>query len=373
MIRTKYLLALTAVGCAACVDSPDTGAPDDRSALDLRLRQLAAPYVDPAGVPGKAVGLVVGVSSPRGRTVVGVGATLAGGAVQPGANTVFEIGSVTKVYTGALLGLEVHRGRLQLSDSIDPFFPSGTPHYGRRSISLLDLATHTSGLPNMPTNLQPSMPGNPAAGYTAADLERFLSSYVLSIEPSTTFGYSNVGAGTLGYALVRRTSSPDYDALIKREIADPLGLQDTTTALTAEQRSRRAQGYSNGQPAPENDIGEPLKGSGALRSTGSDVLAFVEGALGTGTPDVVAAWQRVVEPQRPSPLGQNGRTGLLLNIEELQGRTVYSKNGQTAGFSSQILFTRAPPAAVVVLTNSRELADGSALRDLGLAILASLE
>lgn len=88
---------------------------------------------------------------------------------------------------------------------------------------------------------------------------------------------------------------------------------------------------------------------------------FVEGALGTGTPEVVAAFQRVVEPQRPSPLGQKGRTGPLLNIEEIEGRTVYSKNGQTARFNSQILFTIAPPAAVVVLTNSRELADGSAL------------
>ncbi|MBI5549548.1 MAG: hypothetical protein HY901_37155, partial [Deltaproteobacteria bacterium] len=116
-------------------------------------------------------------------------------------------------------------------------------------------------------------------------------------------------------------------------------------------------------------IGEPLRGGGALRATAADVLSYLEAATGTGPATLSAAWQQALQPQRPSP---NGHAGLLLFVETWNGRTLYSKDGQTAGFSSQVLFTTEPPAMVVLLANTNEIAGTGGLRRLGLSILAGL-
>ncbi len=165
---------------------------------------------------------------------------------------------------------------------------------------------------------------------------------------------------------------PHYEALVKREISDRLSLTDTVITLNADQQMRRAQGYQRASglvAAPANDIGEALQGAGALRATADDVLTFLQGALGQGNPDLVAAWAEAMIP-RASRTGDgvNPRVGLLLNIEDLGGRTVYSKDGLTAGFSVQIIFTTSPPAAVVLLSNTAN----THLKDLGIEVLNEL-
>ena len=123
-------------------------------------------------------------------------------------------------------------------------------------------------------------------------------------------------------------------------------------------------GYAGLAAAPPNDIGEPLRGAGALLSTGDDLLVFVEAAL-VGED---AAWELVVTPRRDSPFGDNAQTGFLLNIENPSGEGLHSKSGSTAGFSAQIMFTRSPPAAVVILANNGRL---SGLYDLAYTILTA--
>lgn len=359
---------------SGAASASDAGADADASVeLQRRIEELANPLVDPAGASGKAVGMVIGVAAANINTTLGLGATTLGGSVRPDENTVFEIGSVTKVYTGLLFGLELLRSHVPLEGLINPYFPAGAPKFGTRSINLLDLATHTSGLPDMPTNIHPAMPGNPAAGYTATDLAQFMKNYTLTVEPGKTFKYSNAGAGTLGYILVQETAVANYEALMKREIADRLGLPDTMITPNAEQMARSAVGYSNGKAAPANDIGEALRGSGALRSTAKDVLRFLRSSQGATDQEIAGAWQRALLPRRPSPYGTSGRTGFLINVEDVDGRTVYSKNGQTAGFSAQILFTTSPPIAIVLLANAHELVDTGALRTLGLKILSEIK
>jgi CubicO group peptidase (beta-lactamase class C family) len=370
------------------LDEPDgtiLGSGDGAQAIGLsaqeafkdRLAALAAPYVDVHGAPGKSVGLVIGVSSPAIRTVEGYGATVLHGTALPTARTVFELGSLTKTYTGVTLGLLANRGTVRLSDTTAAYFPLGAPQYPLGSGSagmfrLVDLATHTAGLPYMPSNLHyPPASLNPAAGYTVDDLGNFLSIYRLTRAPGSAYLYSNAGLGTLGYALTRAAARSSFDDLIRREIAQPMGLVDTGVVMNAEQRGRSAQGYyrNNGlYAAPANSIGEGLQGAGALRSTGEDVLKFVEAALGQGDPGIVAAWSTAMTPRVPYGSGTDARTGLAINIEDLNGHTVYSKSGATAGFSAEIVFTVSPPAAVVLLANTAD----TDLRSLGVAVLDML-
>lgn len=359
------------IGASSSGD-PTTGAPTtDQDAFLARLQQLVAPHVDPSGVPGKAVGMVVSASAPGVRVSVGFGASWIGGPL-PRPDTTFEIGSATKVVTGLLLARALDRGDVALADPIDPLFPLGAPQFAGQSITLLDLATHSSDLPRMPDNTHSPDPLNPGAGYTEQDLADFMASYTLGAAPGTRLLYSNLGAGVLGYYLVERTGLADYPALVRRDLAEPLRMNNTWVIVPEADPNRVARGYRQGVAAPANELGEPLAGAGALRSTGADMLLFLESALGAGDPAVVSAWAHVLEPRRPSPQGQDGQLGLLLARETLDGRYLYFKDGQTAGFSSYLVFSTSPPAAVMLLANSSDLAETGALRTLAREIFNAL-
>lgn len=347
-----------------------TGGTTGEDAFAAELERLVAPHLDPSGTTG-AIGLVAAVVGPGVRIVAGYGATRIGGPA-PGPTTIFEIGSLTKVFTGLLLARAIDRSTVALADPIAPSFPLGAPQFGGQSITLLDLATHSSGLPRMPNNTHSADPRNPGAGYTEQDLAEFMANWTLKAAPGTTMMYSNLGAGTLGYILVEDAGEASYEALVRRDLAESLGMVDTRIAVPAADQARVARGYWQGIAAPANEIGEPLAGGGALRSSGADMLRLVEAALGVGDPKVVAAWSRAIEAQRPSPQGEEGQIGLLVARETRDGRFVYFKDGQTAGFSSYLLFSTSPPAAVVLLANAGELAEAGTLQVLAREILDAL-
>jgi len=335
-------------------ESKDVAADDeelcpDRPPVHCLLEELTADHVDPDYTPGKAIGLVVGVARPGARYVTGFGARTLGGSEPPDASSIFDIASVTKLYSGYLLARGVENGELQLDDTLEKTFGTDVPTYSGRSIDLLDLATHTSGLPNYPNNLLFPGPVNPTRDYTLPLLEEFLASHTLTVEPSTSFVYSNLGTGILGHTLVTASGEASFDALVQREIAGPHGLPDTAVTLSTEQQERKMQGYADGEPAPAVDIGEPLQGGGALRATGDDLLRFFEAAIDGTDP----TWDTVMTPRRDSPNGMNARTGLFLNVEDLGTHNLYSKNGGAPGFSSQVTFTVDPPLVVVLLSNMK--------------------
>lgn len=362
------------VTAASATSEDNTGTAASTPAEDAfaaELARLVEPHVDPAGVPGKAVGLVAAVVGPSLRIVAGFGATSIGGPA-PRPDTIFELGSLTKAVTGVLLARALDRGTVALADPIDEVFPLGAPHFAGQAIALLDLATHTSGLPGMPNNTHSPDPRNPAAGYTDDDLAAFMSTHTLTSAPGARTVYSNLGAGTLGYYLVEDAGEASYEALVLRDLAAPLEMSDTRIVVPFGSQERLAQGYWQAAAAPANQIGEPLAGAGALRSTGADMLRFVEAALGTGDPAVVAAWARALEPQRPSPAGQGGQIGLLIGRETIDGRYRYFKDGQTAGFTAFLLFSTAPPAAVVLLANTSDMAETGALKTLARQILDAI-
>src|SRR5262249_19332240 len=178
------------------------------------------------------------------------------------------------------------RHEVALTDPVSKYLPATVrmAERGGRSITLQDLATHTSGLPRMPTNFKPADPANPYADYSVEQMYEFLSSYQLTRDIGSQYEYSNLGGGLLGHVLALRPHT-DYASLVRDRITAPLEMASTAITLPADLKSRLAVGHSAAlQPVANWDL-PTLAGAGALRSTTNDLLTFLAGHLGyTKTP-----------------------------------------------------------------------------------------
>src|SRR5262249_54907035 len=140
--RRMLWIAIALPASAACSSTPSTMAP---SSFDDQLDKLVAPLVYPAGGTGKTPGLVVSVVTASRSQSYFYGATKVGGTAAPVGNTIFELGSLTKVFTGLVLAQQVVDGKMALSDEAQRYLPSGAalPRFEGQAITLLDLATHS--------------------------------------------------------------------------------------------------------------------------------------------------------------------------------------------------------------------------------------
>ena len=184
----------------------------------------------------RSAGIVVGILDEGGRRVIAYGN--AGSTDRPlDGNSVFEIGSVTKVFTSALLADMVRRGEVKLEDPASKYLPASArlPSRSGKEITLLDLATQTSGLPRLPGNLAPKDPTNPYADYTVEQLYDFLSHYTLTRDIGEKYEYSNLGVGLLGHVLSRKAGM-SYEELVTKRILEPLEMRDTAITHGADAR-----------------------------------------------------------------------------------------------------------------------------------------
>jgi CubicO group peptidase (beta-lactamase class C family) len=308
----------------------------------------------------QAVGIAVGVIEPKGRRVVAYGNLATGDPRAVDGNTIFEIGSITKVFTSLILADMVSRGEVALDDPAGKYLPKQVrlPERSGKSITLLDLATHTSGLPRLPGNLKPKDPSNPYAGYSLDDLYEFLSSYTLPRDPGSEFEYSNLGGGLLGHLLAYRAGT-DYEDLIRNRITQPLGMSDTGIALSSSMERRMATGH-NAMLAPVvNWDSSTLAGAGALRSSADDLLTFLEAFLGYRESPLAPAMKAMLEVRRPAGTMEIGLGWLIL------GEDVWH-NGGTGGFRSFIGYDPQERIGVVVLSNA---STPGGVGDIGLHLL----
>ena len=194
---------------------------------------------------GRAVGIVAGVIDQKGRQVIASGKVSLEGPQQPDGDTVYEIGSVTKVFTSLILADMIEKGEVKADDPVAKFLPATVkvPSRNGRQITLLDLSMQVSGLPRLPDNLKPADPANPYVDYDAAKLYDFLSRYTLTRDPGEKYEYSNLAVGLLGHALALKAGI-SYEELLRRRIFDPLGMRSTSMTLSEAQKNRLAPGYS---------------------------------------------------------------------------------------------------------------------------------
>jgi serine-type D-Ala-D-Ala carboxypeptidase/endopeptidase len=302
-------------------------------------------------------------------------------------NTVFSIGSTTKVFTTTLLADMVNKGLIKLDEPIEKYLPSNVtvPQYNGHKITIEDLATHTSGLPEFPDNYCPSF--NPAKtavqdsiqyrknlmnctkNYTFDEFYQALSNITLSSEPGSKVEYSTFGIGLLGHILTLKSNMSSFDKLLEHDILDVLGMNDTSFALSESQKSRLAVGHFNGQELPTLNMSSPIAPGGALHSTVGDMLKFLSANIGLIKTKLDDAMQeshliRLSTGQLlPNNLqaSDNNNTGLYVGlgwfITTNFGHEVIWHNGATVGgYNAYMAFNPTTERGIVILCNT-DLAD----------------
>jgi serine-type D-Ala-D-Ala carboxypeptidase/endopeptidase len=328
-------------------------APETSMPSDSEIRQMLVDRID---VQHQSVGIVVGVVGPKGRRVIAYGQLEKGDPRPLDGDTIFEIGSATKVFTSLLLADMVQRGEVALDDPVARYLPPGVtmPERNGRSITLVDLATHTSGLPRVPTNMSPKDPANPYADYSVEQLYQFLSTYKLTRDIASQYEYSNLGGGLLGHVLARHAGM-DYEALVRARICEPLGMNNTRITLTPQMRARLAAGHNAALATVENWDLPTLAGAGALRSTANDLLTFLAANLGYRKSPLAPAMAAMLKVRRPT--GQTGlEVSLGWHIFTTNGMEIIWHNGGTGGYRSFIGFDPKAGIGVVALSNASTLA-----------------
>jgi len=316
---------------------------------DAEIQKLLADRID---LEHRGVGIVVGIIEPKGRRILSHGRFDQGDARPLNGQTIFEIGSVTKVFTSLLLADMVQRGEVALTDPVAKYLPEGVkvPQRDGKSITLLDLSTQTSGLPRMPDNFAPKDLANPYADYTPEQLFKFLSTYQLTREIGSKYEYSNLGVGLMGQALCRRAGM-DFETLVRTRIGDVLGMKSTGVTLNADHKARLAIGHDGTlKPVANWDL-STLAGAGALRSDADDMLRFLEAQLGHTKSKLAPAMAAMLATRRPT--GMPGlEIGLGWHISTVDGAELIWHNGGTGGYRSFVGFNSKTRVGVVVLTNT---------------------
>ncbi len=257
-------------------------------------------------------------------------------------DSMYQIASVTKTFTGLLLAQMAVEGKVRLDEPLRELLPPGTvPKPTGREITLLDLATHHSGLPPMPDNLASNFP-NPDASYTTADLYAFIDRHGVARPENPSFAYSNVGFALLGQALAER-AGVSYPELIARRITGPLGMRGTAINLSPAETRRVIPGYSVlHEPRPVWELGA-LGPAGGIWSTAGDMLTYLEAQLQAATPAVR------LSHRLQARLIPGVQITLAWVYDEAEG--IYWHNGAVSGYTSYALFNPSQGYGAVVLVN----------------------
>jgi serine-type D-Ala-D-Ala carboxypeptidase/endopeptidase len=311
---------------------------------------------------GRNPGIVAAVITRNGTVQATAGVSASPDGAPLSATTRFEIGSITKVITGTLFADAIARGEVREDERLVAVLPELRLPPGGDRITLLDLATHRSGLPSYPTGHTPASPDDPWADVDAATVARSLAALAaLNFAPGTRSEYSNVGAGLLGQALVRRSRAASFDALVRERIATPLGLRIFTTDASPEDARAFAQGHDAEGPVARWHL-TYLAAAGAIVSTLDDMTRLARACLGDAPASLAAA---ITSAQSPRREFAPHRIGLHWVVTSTPSGDVLWHNGGTGGFRSWMGCNRATGRAAVVLTNG----SAAGVDDLGLHLV----
>jgi serine-type D-Ala-D-Ala carboxypeptidase/endopeptidase len=225
----------------------------------------------------KVPALILGVTRGGQTSIQGFGRRADPANEAPGADTLFRIGSVTKAFTGQVLASLAADGVVNLADPLTKYCPEfiAPMSEGGRPIRLIDLATHSAGLPREVPH-EPGPPDDPFVNTTPDAFTAWLKANPLMFTPGTAISYSNFGFDLLAAALARAARQP-YPELLDARVVRLLGLRDTTFAPSTEQAARIMGGHNfDGSPMPNAKTGDVIVGSGGLYSSTRDLIAWLK-------------------------------------------------------------------------------------------------
>lgn len=339
--RLALVLALATCSAPAAPPSRPTPAPalvdpdgPHRAAVAAQIQ----PFLDAEVLSG----VVIGLYDAGKREIYGFGA--GPGGKPPTGTTLFEIGSVTKVYTGLLLADAVQRREVTLDAPVSELLPPGitVPTKDKTPITLKHLMLHSSGLPRLPPSLDKPRP-DPYAGYGEEQLYEDLLATELVTQPGTRIVYSNYGAGLLGFALGRKLGG-GYGTVLRERVLVPLGLEDTHLGFPP--GAPRAEGTNEDLQPMVPWTFDALAGAGALVSNARDQLALIDAELdaAAGSKLPLRAPMRLTHEPQLDEVGANAGLGWVIDRE---GR--YWHNGGTGGFHAFLGFDPKSRRGIVIL------------------------
>lgn len=346
--RRDFAAALGAAAVAGAANAFEIS--DNGSIRDILRRRVE--------VEKRSLGMAVCVVTPHRRHFVAWGRERLGDNRPVSAETVFEIASITKVFTALLLADMARRGELGIDDPVARHLPSDfhVPELDGRQITLADLATHTSGLP-----WWPPFPGEPPEfnlAFIAAAVPRFgieefkawLADFRLQSQPGAVWAYGNTGYALLSMALAHRGGSP-YEALLQTRVIEPLGLEDTTFRPTAAMTSHLAEAHDPTlKPAPPVDLGI-FAAAGGLRSTPRDLSRFATAILPGSGARIAPAADLLLAVRRPAP-PIDAMQGLGWEVRNAPGGAFVSKDGVGWGQAASMVFDPDRHVAVMAFSNT---------------------
>jgi CubicO group peptidase (beta-lactamase class C family) len=334
-----------------------------QSITDKMVDSVARKYIQLSNT----VGLSIGVFKAGKTNIYNYGQIKKGNNQLPAVNTIFEIGSITKTFTAAVLAWYVNEGKLKLSDPITRYLPDSVARNpSLMGITLVNLINHTSGLPRMPDNFtvqQSYEELNPYKHYTKELLFSYLKTCTLKSAPGTKYAYSNLGVGLLG-VILEKISGKSYEQLVLDIICEPLGMKSTLQRLSSSMNTRFATVYNedgNQTPAWDFDV---LASGGALRSDMGDLLTYVNSNMAnTGS-----KLSKAFDLTHQVTFDNDTKLGLGWHIIKVDGISYYFHNGGTGGSSSFLAYNVEKNIAVIILSNAAASTDAT-----GVSILKRLQ
>lgn len=360
------VVAIAAVIAWAYFDLTKVGRMKDSRDLRARAEKMGEEYLKKHSKGALVIGVVQ-----KGKTYwLGFGQISETNTNPPDAETIFEIGSVTKVFTGVALAQRVADGKLSLDDPIRKYLPAEvTLPTEVQGITLKQLATHTAGLPRLPSNLDLSEANaaNPYLRYTTKELYEYLKTAKLDGVPGAKSAYSNLGVGLLGHILELR-AGVSYEQLLREQILSPLNMTDTAITASPEFRARLTPGHDAKGNVVSNWDFSVLAPAGGLRSCMADLIKFIEANVSTNQSNLSLA---LAMAQKTYHESWTGNVGLCWQIQDVRGvYRLHWHNGGTGGYVSFLGFDRESQAGVVLLSNYGDAMVGdSSLDKIGMELL----
>lgn len=322
----------------------DTSLPNN-SVSALLAKVMAGEHAYPSS------GMVAGLCNSRGQRIVSYGTADSGNGRALDGDTVFDIGSLTKLFTALVLADMVVHGRMTMDDPLGKYLPADVhvPEFGGKSITLLDVVTYSPGLPGWPADMPP-LSENAFPDYSTDQLYQALSRTQLDAAPGTHYVYSNFGYGLLGLALARYAST-DFESLVISRVCKPLGMESTRMKLTQDMQARVSPGHKQKLAKVTSwNMPPAFAAAGAFRSTANDLLKFLSAATGHKRSPLRPAFVEMMKTQRPANK-PNLQVAAGWFITSGHHDSLIWKDGGVLGYSSFLGYSAVRKNGVVVLAN----------------------
>jgi len=285
----------------------------------------------------------------------------------PNEDTIFQVGSVSKLFVASVLELLVQEGKINYSDTVRDILPQSvklSTDIGK--VTIYELATHTSGLPREPVTLEQlrffinyEFTGQNLYSYID---KAWLLKYLMTCKiknKSHKFNYSNIGYGLLAYLMEIKTNEPFQD-LVAEKIFLPFNMKDTVFSLSEEQLDRLAMGHAGDQPyfmkrnTPIKpwDMGEVMAPSGGIYSTVTDLLIFAKHTLAIENSPLNSILIKITEPKVHQEDNETSALGWTISEIGSDHTKITYKHGMTSGYSTYLGMNMSKKIAVVVLCSS---------------------